>query len=145
MLCVGEAEVFNAQFDLLYNTVFDECLLEQWMVDSDADEQDARATVRLLSPSEVQSRLAEAGVTHIYVNWSEILRYRTTYGYTDFAHPEIFGWLITYGLIDTGQAIGVSNVEGLSEAELKELTNWGAELISPDRETWTSAELFKVQ
>ena len=35
------------------------------------------------------------GITHVAVNWQELLRYRTTYGYTDFVTPGRFRTLDT--------------------------------------------------
>ena len=97
VLMVGEAEVFDADFDYVYNTVFDESLFERWTAaavpDVPADDQPLR------SADDIRKTLHEQGITHLFVNWSEILRYRTTYGYTPFVSPERFAELVRAGVL----------------------------------------------
>ena len=45
-------------------------------------------------------RLSEAGITHIFVQWGEIRRYRDSYGFTDFITPELFDELAGQGLLE---------------------------------------------
>ena len=55
---------------------------EQWFAEAGTEE--------LRPAAEIHRKLRDEGITHIYVNWAEIIRYRTTYGYTDFVTPEKF-------------------------------------------------------
>jgi hypothetical protein len=83
VLCVGEAPVFDAEFPLIYETVFDRSIFEEWCR--------SKALGRPLRDTNViRQRLRDAGVTHVMVNWSEIVRYRATYGYTNFVLPAQF-------------------------------------------------------
>ncbi|MFP6650501.1 MAG: hypothetical protein VB817_13615, partial [Pirellulaceae bacterium] len=73
VLLVGGATAFDLQVPVLYNTCFDRCLLEEM--------------VKGRSLTERRERLSEAGITHVFVQWSEISRYRKSYGFTDFITP----------------------------------------------------------
>jgi hypothetical protein len=96
VLFVGEAEIFPARFLYEYNTVFDRSLFEEWCGEpGDRPSKDRP----LRSPEAIRATLAEHGITHIYVNWGEIWRYRQTYGYTDFVHPARFQQLMDAGIL----------------------------------------------
>jgi hypothetical protein len=81
-LMVGQAGVFHFGHPVLYNTVFDDDILE--------------GLARGRSPEEVREALRRLGVTHLYVDWSEIERYRSpgNYGFTKFVTPEVFARLV---------------------------------------------------
>ncbi|HET6424462.1 MAG TPA: hypothetical protein VFG20_12310, partial [Planctomycetaceae bacterium] len=128
VLFVGEAEVFPAQFDYAYNTVFDRSLFEEWCgepVDMPAKDRPLR------SPADIRATLANQGITHIYVNWGEIWRYRQSYGYTDFVHPARFQALIESGVLDRP----VSWADGLGRRPAQDSTDdaalraWAPELF----------------
>lgn len=87
VLLVGDAAVFDLQPPVLYNTVFDESILEQ--------------IARNRPTREIQDELDRLGVGYVYVNWSEIGRYRSpgNYGFTDFITPELFDTLIKQGVL----------------------------------------------
>ncbi len=85
VLAVGAADLFHLNRQLVYNTVFDDCLFEQW--------------VRGRSPAEAASAFGSRGVTHVYVSWAEIERYRGTYGYSDFVTPAVFDELVRSGVL----------------------------------------------
>lgn len=98
VLFVGEAQVFDAEFNHVYNTVFDVSIFQDWFSatpDLPDDEQS------LKSADEIRSTLAEHGITHIFVNWQEVLRYRdpASYGYTEFVSPERFVELLEMGTL----------------------------------------------
>jgi len=87
VLLVGEAQVFDLEVPILYNTCFDDCLFERIVKDR--------------SPEEIRAALAERDISIIYVHWGEIHRYRTTgYGFTDFVRPEVFERLIKAEIIE---------------------------------------------
>lgn len=94
VLFVGEAELFNAEFPYAYNTVFDKSLLEEWTADETGPNE-----WTLKSRGEILQKFREEGITHVLVNWNEILRYRTTYGYTDFVTPSRMEQLIELGVL----------------------------------------------
>ena len=70
LLLVGDAQPFDLTVPVLYNTCFDDSIFEQLVKD--------RSTER------ARAALTQRGITHVYVDWSEIDRYRRTYGFTDF-------------------------------------------------------------
>jgi len=86
-LLVGEAAVFHLTVPIVYNTVFNRETLEVWTAG--------------LDPVEAGRAVRDRGITHIFVDWNEIARYRSpgNYGYTDYVTPELFerwvqaGWL----------------------------------------------------
>jgi hypothetical protein len=84
VLSVGEAAVFDAQFELRYNTVFDFELLQDWTTDDPLSLH--KPDIPLKSRDEILARFRAEGITHVFVNWLEILRYRepASYTYTDF-------------------------------------------------------------
>ena len=84
VLLVGEAQIFDARFPVIYNTVFDRNIFEQWAAPG---------------PDAFRRELAAHGVTHVYVNWNEVLRYRTTYGFTPFVVPARFAALQAAGVL----------------------------------------------
>jgi hypothetical protein len=72
VLLVGDAQPFDLEVPVLYNTCFDECIFERLMKDH--------------SRAERLAALEEHGISHILVSWSEIDRYRSpgNYGFTDY-------------------------------------------------------------
>ena len=86
VLMIGEAEVLGGGGALRYSTVFDRSLFHRLTGTdpggpADGDEP-AAANI-------VCERLGKAGVGLVVANWAEVLRYRMTYGTTDydrFAH-----------------------------------------------------------
>lgn len=94
VLFVGEAELFNADFPYAYNTVFDENLLEEW-----TSTETAPGVWELKSADEIRKKFHSEQITHLFINWNEILRYRTTYGYTDFVTPNRIAQLQNLGVI----------------------------------------------
>ncbi len=133
VLCVGEAQVFDARFPLVYNTVFDRSIFQGWFA---AEKPGVPASeLPLRATDEIRRTLQQAGITHVYVNWQEILRYRTTYGYTDFVTPARFAELQRRGLLgspvvatfgDGTKAYG--DFRKLSPGDQHEIESWGPEL-----------------
>lgn len=93
VLAVGDAAVFDVEIPVLYNTVFDDSLLEQLITAGDSTE--------LRPPDEIRAALAAAGVSHLYVHWGEIDRYRQpgNYGFPDFVTPALFTRLTEQGVL----------------------------------------------
>lgn len=86
VLLVGDAQPFDLEVPALYNTCFDDSIFEQLVKDR--------------SPEEVRAALAGRGITHVFVHWGEIARYRATYGFTEFVQPEVFARLVQAGVLE---------------------------------------------
>ncbi len=71
ILLVGQAAVFHLEHPVVYNTVF--------------NRGDDRGLSRDRDPAAFRRALHELELTHIYVDWHEIERYRQpgNYGFTD--------------------------------------------------------------
>jgi hypothetical protein len=94
VLLVGQAAVFHFGHPIVYNTVF--------------NEESFETLTRGRTSAQVRQALAARGVTHIYVDWHEIERYRSpgNYGFTDEVTPEAFARLVAAGVLDPAEAIG---------------------------------------
>lgn len=126
VLFVGEAMVFDAAYDYRYNTVFDHSLLEQLTA-----KKIGRRKWELLPSEEIHSNFKEAGITHILINWNEILRYRTTYGYTDFVSPQRIQELNErwdFVEIALPPDYNLRSWDSLPESWKSEINGWGPEL-----------------
>ena len=92
VLLVGEAQVFDIETPILYNTWLDDSIFERIVLDP--------ATGKLRQPEQISSALQAADVSCVYVHWGEIARYRAT-GYNDFAlvRPELFDQLVRQAVL----------------------------------------------
>jgi len=133
VLLVGEAAVFDAQFDLRYNTVFDFELLQDGATDDplSLDKED----IALKSREEILKALRAQGITHVFVNWLEILRYREygSYTYTDFVSPRTMKKLVELGVLEPVKLAPQERLvlyEGLDSTKKQELDAWAPELKS---------------
>ena len=86
LLLVGDAAPFDLKPPVLYNTCFDDCILEQ--------------IVKGRTAAEVRAMLASRRIAYVYVDWGEIDRYRKTYGYTDFVQPDVLERLVAWGVLE---------------------------------------------
>ena len=144
VLIVGEAAVFNATFDVVYNTVFDDSIFEQWT--SAASDSTPSKNAPMKSADEIRSMLRAQKITHIYVNWSEILRYRQTYGYTDFVTPERFLRLQSMGLLAAPVTVSNGEWTSLDVQQQTEVSSWqGAESLMDGSSFWSSIQIFRVR
>ncbi len=93
-LLIGQAAVFHLSHPVVYNTVFDREIFES--IDRD----------RL--PEEVGAELRRRGITHIYVDWHEIERYRApgNYGFTDYMTPTRIERLVRAGVLSESRSLG---------------------------------------
>jgi hypothetical protein len=94
VLVVGQAAVFHLDHPVVYNTVFNEETFE--------------TLTRDRAPAQIRRALADLGITHIYVDWYEIDRYRSpgNYGFTAYVTPEVFARLVAAGVLDPAEALG---------------------------------------
>jgi len=89
LLVVGQAAVFHVTHPVVYNTVFDDDIFE--------------SLARGKTTEGVREAFQALGVTHVYVDWFEIERYRApgNYGFTDFVQPAVFERLVRAGVLDS--------------------------------------------
>jgi len=87
VLFVGDAEVFDLEMPVYYSTVFDDCLFEQLLRGKTADQR--RAALR------------QRSISHVFVDWSWIDRYRSpgNYGFTDYVQPKLLDELVAQGVL----------------------------------------------
>jgi hypothetical protein len=153
-LLVGEAEVFDAEFGHVYNTVFDKSIFEEWCAAPHSSVPDAaRVRGAALRPAEeIRATFKQHGITHVFVNWLEILRYREpgSYGYTDFAAPASFRELLDRGVLervplDAGDCL--REMEWLNDGKRAELHRFAPELqlVYGGRPAFVAYELFAVR
>ena len=93
-LLVGQAAVFHMNHRVIYNTVFDDEIIEQ--------------VARDKSPAEITDELHRRGITHIYVDWHEIARHRKPggYGFTPFVTPGWFRGMTAAGVLGPPSGLG---------------------------------------
>ena len=142
VLMVGEAEVFDADFRVVYNTVFDDSIFEQWTRDVATN----ASTYEMKPASEVLDMLRHENVTHVVVNWSEILRYRRpgSYGYAEYVQPQRFNDMVSYGVLQEPTVLVSSDWNRMSSADQEEVRSWeGAEslIVGP---IWNSVLVYRV-
>lgn len=152
VLCVGEAQVFDARFPVVYNTVFDRSIFAEWFGQPADGLPEANWPLR--NTADIRRTLNQHGVTHVLVNWQEILRYRTTYGYTDFVTPERFAELVRRGVLGPpdlptlpGGQPAYRALETLCASDRRELENWGRDLITAHegRPAFVMFQVFTVR
>lgn len=148
VLSVGDAQVFEARFPVVYNTVFDRSILEEWC--SAKTETGPDSPGKLRSADEIRARFRDAGITHLYVGWRWILRYRSpgNYGYSDFVTPALLAELQQMGVL--GEAWRIPNsLQKLSDLDpgwVAALQHFAPELIveTPDGPAYTTFQVFEV-
>lgn len=147
VLLVGEAQIFDARFSLLYNTVFDVSIFEQWC---SANVPELPAQQQPFKPiGDIKQKLAEEGITHVFVNWQEILRYRTTgYGGSDFVEPRRFQALCEARVLTLKHPAftGIRPTSSFRSYELDEIKSWAPSLIvqTAQGEGFIVGQLFEV-
>jgi hypothetical protein len=94
-LLVGQAAVFHLNRPIVYNTVFNEETIE--------------TIAKGRTPREVGGALQTLGVTHVYVDWFEVERYRSpgNYGFTPFVTPAVFAGLVEAGVLKPPVRLGL--------------------------------------
>lgn len=94
VLLVGVASVFPLRHEIVYNTVFNDETIE--------------VIARGRTPSEISGELARRGLTHLYIDWAEVARYRSpgNYGFTPFVTPDLFARLVRGGVLHPPSKIG---------------------------------------
>lgn len=147
LLMVGEAEVFDANFALIYNTVFDDCIFEQ-LTALPEDQLLPVRDQRMLPAPKILAVFREQGITHVYVNWGEILRYRQpgSYGYTEYIQPIRFQQLVETGVLEPPVTLLARSARDLAESDRAIIESWdgGALLLDSDR-SFRTVQIFRVR
>lgn len=94
VMLVGQAAVFHVRHPVVYNTVFDDDVFE--------------AVAKGRPPEAVRDALNRLGVSHVYVDWDQIDRYRSpgNYGFTGFVVPAEFDRLVRASVLDPPSRVG---------------------------------------
>jgi hypothetical protein len=93
VLMVGEAQVFDLEVPILYNTWLDDIVFESIVRGPVSGE--------LRPAGEICAELATQNISHVFVAWGEIERYRATgYGNWDFVQPEVFNQLVADSVLE---------------------------------------------
>lgn len=127
VLCVGEAEVFNTEFPVVYNTVFDDSIFQQWTARDGKDQ--ANKDIPMKEATAIRERFRKEKITHVFINWEEILRYRTSYGYTNYVTPARFTLLQQMGILNFPLS-SHRLYESFSKGEKEEIHRWAPELLT---------------
>jgi len=141
-LLIGEAQVFEARRPVIYSTVFNHNVFEQLFAAEDGQSMKPAAGLKQI--------LKERGITHLLVNWNEVLRYRTTYGYTDFVTPEHVDEFERLGLAVPEElprtVPSAVPVEGQGASTKYQLSNWGRQLVrhGADGDWYPAYQLWRV-
>jgi 4-amino-4-deoxy-L-arabinose transferase-like glycosyltransferase len=145
VLMVGEAEVFDAEFPLLYNTVFDDSVFEE--IAKAEHSGTVEGPVEMKPAEAIRAELQSRGVTHVLVNWKEILRYRLpgSYGYSEFVQPSRFQTLSEQGVLTEPDCLLRADWELMSEMERGVVREWqGWEVLVRGTE-FRSVLLYRVR
>lgn len=88
LLSVGDAAVFDLRMPVYYNTAFDDSMLE--------------LICQGRGPIEIAAELERLRISHIYVHWGELARYRQPGNYggvPDFVTSDWFAELVRHGVL----------------------------------------------
>lgn len=148
VLSVGDAELFYAEFPVIYNTVFDHSIFKQWTAKPKPDVSDDLLSMK--PANEIREKFQEEHIAYVYVNWAEILRYRkpSSYGYTHYVSPGRFKKLVKEKVLLPAlpNRFSYRKLDTLDKEELEELLDWAPELIV-EREGesyFITAQIFPV-
>jgi hypothetical protein len=144
VLMVGEAEVFDAEFSLLYNTVFDDSLFEELAAVPDGQPPGSRRPLR--PATEFLENCRRRQITHILVNWSEILRYRQpgSYGYSEFVQPGCFEELVRQGVLQAPKVLIQRDWTAFSLGERQEVLSWDGAAGLVEGDTFRAVLLYQL-
>jgi Dolichyl-phosphate-mannose-protein mannosyltransferase len=119
VLAVGDSQMFGARFPVVYNTVFNPSIFETWLA-GQAPPGTKADDLPLKPPKEILDKLHAEGITHIYVDWNWIRRYREpgNYTFTDFVRPVRFQCLVRDGVLGTPVSLGSMSTKGMTDPEI---------------------------
>jgi hypothetical protein len=93
ILLVGQASVFPMNHRIVYNTVFNMETIE--------------ALSKGRTAREFRQALVDLGITHVYIDWAEIDRYRgpENYGFTPLVTQRWLNGLVASGVLEPGRRV----------------------------------------
>ncbi len=146
VLSVGDAELFYAEFPVIYNTVFDHDLFQQWTSNSEPD--DPEKFLSMKPAKEIIQKFHQEHLAYVYVNWAEILRYRLTYGFTSYVTPTRFEKLVKEKVLEQPlpNRFSYRKFDSFRKDEQEEILSWAPELLV-EREGeryFVTAQIFPV-
>ena len=115
---MGDSQVFNARFPVVYNTVFNPSIFQEWFA-APAPPGTSQRDLSLKPTAEILATLHAQGITHVYVDWDWIRRYREpgNYGFSDFVRPARFDRLVADGVLRVPVSLGSMSLEGMTDRE----------------------------
>ncbi|MFV0444961.1 MAG: ArnT family glycosyltransferase [Planctomycetaceae bacterium] len=147
VLFVGEAAVFEARFPYVYNTVFDDSYFAQIVAEPVADRPESQWPLR--DSVEIRRRFQQLGITHVCVNWLEVVRYRLpgSYGFPDAIDPDRFEALMAAGVLQRTSFVASQSWLETDPAYRQSITTWAPalRLQSPAGEFVRVIELYRVE
>ncbi|QDU78697.1 hypothetical protein Pla110_04010 [Polystyrenella longa] len=143
VLLIGEAQVFDARFVPIYNTVFNRSEYLSLVEQPDANPD----TSELKPTAEIKSRFAEANLDYVAVNWEEILRYRQTYGFDEKVTPAHLQQLVEREILSKPESLWIIEFDNLNASQQNEIKEWAPDLIhTKEGKTFVvMAELYQVR
>jgi hypothetical protein len=127
--------------------VFDASPFEAWCAQPVDGKPQSEWPLR--DPAEIRRTLQEQGITHLCINWLEIIRYRLpgSYGYTDFVHPDRFAVLEAAGLIEPTPFNRPVLWSELDPAQRQEINRWAPALRVKfsGEDAMRAIELYRVR
>jgi hypothetical protein len=113
VLLVGDAQPFDLEVPAIYNTCFNECQFEL-LSRSDSENVVAQKSETAKNASLIYTGLQQKGISHIFVHWSELRRYRSrgNYGYSSFVTPKLMDDLEEQGVVERIFVPGVEAIYG---------------------------------
>ena len=154
VLLVGEADVLLMTARPVYATVFDQSRLHRL---TGSNPNGASSEDRPAPPEEVCRRLQAADVTLVVCNWAEVLRYRTTYGTTDYDSRRTVMQLVADGVLEpvappSPPQQWLASWASLDDAQRREAAAIGLPRLAPAAvgaeatgDLWPRVEFFRVR
>lgn len=126
VLVIGKATTFHARFPVVYHSVFDRCLLEEWCA------AEPGVSTALKPAAEIRDNFRRQGVTHLLIDWRWIATYREpgNYGFTEFVAPDRIAALQQAGVLGSAMPLPERLAYSpLSDKQQAELQKWAPTLI----------------
>ncbi len=136
VLLIGQAAAFYFPANSVYATCFDSQLLDELVQQG-------------MGGEEILRQLKARGITHIYVDWAELLRLASTYGFPPSLSEDLFvcleqGAQPNIGVLDQLRQLGIKELSTAAEEprhSFQPRLPWAPE---PTAVTWPRVSLFSL-
>jgi hypothetical protein len=100
----------------------------------------------MLPPEEIRHVLKSQQITHVFVHWGEILRYRLpdSYDYTAYVQPNRFSELVSAGVLAPPRVMLERPWTSLSAVEQKTVSSWVGYESLLNRNAFSIVEVYEV-